>query len=510
MVIGFDTSKKYYILLNKNKKQATNYKCNEKTNYKDGLNVRDNFIDYYSPDYHYHGGYEGEIIIIDLFNENLSDEYVYNSVSKAEYIYDVELLDDTVVCKLNEYEYRVNKVILKNLRKISDMEEFNDPVKTSNLIDMIPWWIKHCKTKTQTLLYKIIKKTPDYFMKLSPDEQSELICSEAVKQNGMLLKYVAVKTQNICIEAVKNNPKAYEYVPNKYMNEFIIIEVLKQVRLNKIDNDLQTQLICDEAVRLNPRNILYVDNKYISKELLLNNNFDFSYSCDLCNIIPKKFLLDKNFLKSLCINNYYIIKFIPNELKTEELIKEILINNIKAFECIDKQFITEELILYIIKNCNYNCNDYSIINIINKTGVINSKILIELYNRDLLDFKNSLNDYKLIKFNLPDGLAKELIHNIKNKYDLLFILWSKYHSKDPLSDEIIELLVKPCVKYIDSLFYTIASPTNNTNYNIKNLLSLILDQDNTFYDTKNDDIINKFRELGRKIKYEKEKLFNTI
>ena len=45
--------------------------------------------------------------------------------------------------------------------------------------------------------------------------QTDEICLEAVKKNGLLLKYVENKTDEICLEAVKKNGLALWYVRDK-------------------------------------------------------------------------------------------------------------------------------------------------------------------------------------------------------------------------------------------------------------------------------------------------------
>ena len=47
------------------------------------------------------------------------------------------------------------------------------------------------------------------------DIQSELLCLEAVKQNGMALKYVKKQTKHICAVAVKQNGLSLQYVKSQ-------------------------------------------------------------------------------------------------------------------------------------------------------------------------------------------------------------------------------------------------------------------------------------------------------
>jgi hypothetical protein len=45
--------------------------------------------------------------------------------------------------------------------------------------------------------------------------QTQYICLEAVKKDGMALQYVIIQTDEICLEAVKQNYNAFDFVINK-------------------------------------------------------------------------------------------------------------------------------------------------------------------------------------------------------------------------------------------------------------------------------------------------------
>ena len=57
-------------------------------------------------------------------------------------------------------------------------------------------------------------------------DQTEEICLEAVRQDGYALKYVNEQTENICLEAVRQDGYALKYV-NK-QTEAICLEAIKQ------------------------------------------------------------------------------------------------------------------------------------------------------------------------------------------------------------------------------------------------------------------------------------------
>ena len=59
------------------------------------------------------------------------------------------------------------------------------------------------------------------------NEQTEEICLEAVKQDGYALRYVNEQTEEICLEAVKQNGVALRYV-----NEHFFKDNNKYITLN--------------------------------------------------------------------------------------------------------------------------------------------------------------------------------------------------------------------------------------------------------------------------------------
>lgn len=51
-------------------------------------------------------------------------------------------------------------------------------------------------------------------------EQNEEMCIEAVKRNGMALRYVKEQTPDICREAMNQNRNTFKYVEHKFQTLF--------------------------------------------------------------------------------------------------------------------------------------------------------------------------------------------------------------------------------------------------------------------------------------------------
>lgn len=66
---------------------------------------------------------------------------------------------------------------------------------------------------------------------LRRSKQTEEICLEAVRQNGLALEYVheEFKTEELCLEAVKGEGCALQYVPEKLITKYLCFDAVKKM-----------------------------------------------------------------------------------------------------------------------------------------------------------------------------------------------------------------------------------------------------------------------------------------
>lgn len=443
MTMQIDTTKKYHILVNKNK---SNHNIIERT-FCDGLNVDDNFVDYYSTNSKLGST---SLIVNELNNQIFSTSYCD---TRYKYIYDVEFLDDTKFLKLDKYTYKVDKVILKNFRKISDMEDWNDPVKTNEFLDVMPEWIEYMENPSQELIYKAVKGNPKIIETLTSEQQSELICMEAVKQDGLLLKYVKCKSESICFEAVKQNGNAFKYVPKNMHSELLLITVLKKCELlHGIDNDLQTPLICLEAVKFCGTQLQFVNESLITEELCLE----------------------------AVKNNGSAIKYVPEKYKSEQVIKVSLLYSFESLQYVENQ--TEELVLYALKNRG-DKHYYGETNVININ--ITHEILSELFKFALLtgriyDYTSFTSDKVILNNNILSDLCDLVDCDLKLQH-LFIIIDNKNNDNLNFTDDniikLVSLSLRYCIPTILGGF--------NTHYNLSKRVT------ERYMDTSDESIKNK-------------------
>ena len=147
------------------------------------------------------------------------------------------------------------------------------------LLNKIPE--KHQTEELVLEIFKINPKITEKFFRytLSERNQTERICIEAVKQNGMVLSKVVNQTEKICLEAVRQNGLAIRFVNDRF----------------------KTKELCKIAVENNVKSI-----KYMKEEL----SYDIYLSAvkSIINKIPEC----NNKIKEY--KNKFI-KLIDNEMK---------------------------------------------------------------------------------------------------------------------------------------------------------------------------------------------------
>ena len=104
-----------------------------------------------------------------------------------------------------------------NLSKIENQEE-------QACIESIRKWnnFRFVKNPNETIDMEIIKEDPYH---LSFVKQTEKICIEAVKSDGMILMLVKEQTLNICKEAYNQNKNCFMHICKKFKSKILLEEI---------------------------------------------------------------------------------------------------------------------------------------------------------------------------------------------------------------------------------------------------------------------------------------------
>ena len=163
------------------------------------------------------------------------------------------------------------------------------------------------------------------------------ICKNAVKRNGLNLKYVPEQYLNtkMCLIAVQNDGEALKVVPKKILFSKKGYELcLTAVRNDSKGNALSFvpdcykrgkngKILCEEAIRANEFALEYVPKKYMSEELV--TSFVRRHPERLWHI-PTEYI-SSDLCLELIEQNPRVILDIPAPLLTEELYREALLRD---------------------------------------------------------------------------------------------------------------------------------------------------------------------------------------
>jgi len=122
-------------------------------------------------------------------------DHVFENMRNGDYLCEVEIPNDAK-CYIQSDKYskkiKTNKVTVKKITHIDDLDQWDNE---SSSIEAI---------KQNGLLLKFVKK------------QTYDICLEAVSQNGLALEYVETQTATLCFRAAKQNCESIKFADRDF------------------------------------------------------------------------------------------------------------------------------------------------------------------------------------------------------------------------------------------------------------------------------------------------------
>ena len=189
-------------------------------------------------------------------------EHIFKFLDYGCFMCEIEIPNDSR-CHIVDNNIKANKIIIKNMKHISDFDKWDDHDFCFKAIKQNENVFKYVKNQTEQLCLKAVKQNGDMlnFVK----NQTEKICLTATRQNGVSLRYVENMTEEMCLEAVNRNGMSLQYIKNQ-TDQMCLIAINQNPKSLQFVNK-QTREMCLDAVSHKCRNQM----KYVLK---LSDNKD--------------------------------------------------------------------------------------------------------------------------------------------------------------------------------------------------------------------------------------------
>ena len=165
----------------------------------------------------------------------------------------VTIPDDALVY-VEENKFKADRMILSDRQKISDLEQWKDPVFCLEAVKQDNSVLKYVKEQTPELCLEAVRRNGWALEHVK--QQTPELCLEAVKEHGYALHYVLEQTPELCLEAVKENGFALQFVEEQTPE--LCWEAIKQDGRALAYVLEQTPELCLEAVKQDDRALYYV------------------------------------------------------------------------------------------------------------------------------------------------------------------------------------------------------------------------------------------------------------
>lgn len=181
----------------------------------------------------------------------------------------------------------------------------------------------------------------EYLCKLSLDldpwcitvipELTEELCLYAVSKLGIVIRSIPdeFKTENVCRTALLNTKGAFEYLPEQFRRNSELCEIAvlnKPENLSFVSCDELKENLLNSLIGICGMNICYCQN--LTNEKVLNA---VSINGLSLKFVPEE-LKTVEIITVACSQNGLALEFVPDEYKTPELEKLCVDNNIEALK----------------------------------------------------------------------------------------------------------------------------------------------------------------------------------
>lgn len=367
-------------------------------------------------------------------------------------------------------------------------------------------WIKHDiwnfgkipqKELTLTVILEAIKINSEFVLQhLNKEKRTPEIIKEALKSNGMVLKYIPKSEQTLeqceialnqkrwdsalryvskkllskelCIIAAENSGNALEYIPEKFLCNEIYQKVLPNNRfmLNYLPIEYKTtkfynELVCNDGLAL----------EYLPKEIITKENCykAVEQNWKALKFVPNKFISNKLF-ECAIFQDYSALGELPEEKRTLDFCKKSINIDGRSLQYIPEEICTIELCLMAIKkNSNALCylptrfgREEEILSYERQLGL--TEIVKKFYDGENFVALEKLPHYVLLEGEKKSNLLKTEFDSFDTFYEFVHedlsgadLRRCKFIDIDLRKYEIDDCLIDTCVlieqNIYDGLFY---------------------------------------------------------
>jgi ribosomal protein L24E len=175
---------------------------------------------------------------------------IFNHFTERYNICEIEIPDDAeCYVQPNKFydlhKFHSNKIIVKNIKKLKDLDKWNDDFFCLKAVKQNGMILRFVKTKTKEICLEAIRQNPTSLKFVEEYRQTQEICLEAITKNGLVLRFIKEQNKLYCLEAVKQDWNSLRYVKNQ-TNDLCMVAAKQDIlSLNLIRDKKQKQEITD-------------------------------------------------------------------------------------------------------------------------------------------------------------------------------------------------------------------------------------------------------------------------
>lgn len=242
------------------------------------------------------------------------------------YIYDVTIIDDAIVIANDTYtNFYTNKINITNKRNIwEDVKLCSVIFSNLKCYQFFPNIDESMQTYSMAMA--AIKYCPAAFLGIRSSLIDQKMCNYVISKSSSMIMCIDKKmlTNDMCKMAINNDPLLLKDIPPEFKTTELCVFAIESAKLKMIP--------CIENVL----SMINKDNETYTKCCNKTNNPMYYFECAFKNIDKK--VQTENFVKFAISNNALLLKYVREDLKTEDLCRLACEKKWRAYKFIKEDF----------------------------------------------------------------------------------------------------------------------------------------------------------------------------